>query len=69
MLELTACISFDDRIHQQAQVEDLDLELIREFLYDEKSDLVEESRKVLERFGKEQIKCIHDITGFLMEQR
>jgi len=44
--ELTARIPFDDRIHQQAQVNDLDLGLIREFLQEVKSDLFEESQNL-----------------------
>ncbi|MCC5916539.1 MAG: putative DNA binding domain-containing protein [Cryomorphaceae bacterium] len=41
--ELTARIPFDDRIHQSAQLHDLNLGLIRSFLQEIKSDLAEES--------------------------
>ncbi len=41
--ELTARIPFDDRINQQAKLNDLDLGLIREFLHEVKSSLAEES--------------------------
>ena len=44
--ELAARIPFDDRIHQQTQVNDLDLGLIREFLQEVKSDLFEESQNL-----------------------
>lgn len=43
LVELTAKIPFDDRINQQAQLNDLDLGLIREFLQEVGSDLFEES--------------------------
>jgi len=41
--ELTARIPFDDRINQNARIDDLDLGLIRDFLHEIKSDLAEES--------------------------
>ncbi len=41
--ELTARIPFDDRINHQANLNDLDLGLIRDFLYEIKSSLSEES--------------------------
>lgn len=43
LVELTAKIPFDDRINQQAQLNDLDLGLIRKFLQEVGSDLFEES--------------------------
>jgi len=43
LIELTAKIPFDDRIHQEAKLNDLDLGLIREFLQEVGSDLFEES--------------------------
>ena len=43
LMELTAKVPFDDRINQHAQLNDLDLGLIREFLQEVKSDLFEES--------------------------
>jgi len=43
LLELTAKVPFDDRINQQAQINDLDLGLIREFLQEVRSDLFDES--------------------------
>ena len=44
--ELTARIPFDDRINQNATIRDFDLGLIREYLYEVKSDLFEESLKM-----------------------
>ena len=44
--ELTARIPFDDRINQKATIRDFDLGLIREYLYEVKSDLFEESLKM-----------------------
>ena len=41
--ELAARIPFDDRVNQQASVNDMDLGLIREYLKEIKSDLFEES--------------------------
>lgn len=41
--ELSARIPFDDRINQQANLDDLNLGLIRDFLQEVKSDLAEES--------------------------
>ena len=43
LLELSAKVPFDDRINQTAQLNDLELGLIREFLQEVKSDLFEES--------------------------
>jgi len=43
LIELTAKVPFDDRINQQAKLNDLDLGLMREFLQDVGSDLFEES--------------------------
>ncbi len=43
LMELTAKVPFDDRINQQAQLNDLDLGLIREFLQEVGSDLFDES--------------------------
>jgi len=43
LIELTAKIPFDDRIHQEAKLNDLDLGLMREFLQEVGSDLFEES--------------------------
>lgn len=44
--ELTARIPFDDRINNQATLNDLDLGLIREYLQEVKSDLLEESARM-----------------------
>jgi len=44
--ELTARIPFDDRIHQQALVNDLNLGLIRDFLQEINSDLAEEAARM-----------------------
>ena len=46
LLGLTAKIPFDDRINQEAKLNDLDLGLIREFLQDVRSDLFEESTNI-----------------------
>jgi len=43
LMELTAKVPFDDRINQPAQLNDLDLGLIREFLQEVGSDLFDES--------------------------
>jgi ATP-dependent DNA helicase RecG len=43
LLELTAKVPFDDRINQVAQINNLDLGLIREFLQEVGSDLFDES--------------------------
>lgn len=43
LMELTAKVPFDDRIHQEAKLNDLDLGLMREFLQEVGSDLFEES--------------------------
>ncbi len=43
LMELTAKIPFDDRINQEAKLNDLDLGLIREFLQEVGSDLFDES--------------------------
>jgi len=44
--ELTARIPFDDRINQNARIDELDLGLIRDFLHEIKSDLAEESTRM-----------------------
>lgn len=46
LMELTARIPFDDRINQQAVLDDLDLGLIQAFLHEVKSDLLEESKHI-----------------------
>lgn len=46
LLELAAKVPFDDRINQQADLNDLDLGLIREFLQEIKSDLFRESTSI-----------------------
>ena len=46
LIELTAKIPFDDRINQEAKLNDLDLGLIREFLQEVGSDLFEESTTI-----------------------
>ena len=46
LMELTARIPFDDRINQNARLDDLNLGLIRDFLQEIKSDLAEESAKM-----------------------
>jgi len=43
LLELTARIPFDDRVNQQASIDDIDLGLIREYLKEVGSDLFNES--------------------------
>jgi ATP-dependent DNA helicase RecG len=43
LVELTAKVPFDDRINQEAKLNDLELGLIREFLQEVGSDLFEES--------------------------
>jgi ATP-dependent DNA helicase RecG len=43
LIELTAKIPFDDRIHQEAKLNDLELGLMREFLQEVGSDLFDES--------------------------
>lgn len=43
LIDLTARIPFDDRINQQATVQDLQLGLIRDYLQEIRSDLFEES--------------------------
>ncbi|MDO8953024.1 MAG: putative DNA binding domain-containing protein, partial [Draconibacterium sp.] len=43
LIELTAKVPFDDRINQEAKLNDLELGLIREFLQEVGSDLFEES--------------------------
>ena len=44
--ELTARIPFDDRVNNQATLDDLDLGLIREYLHEIKSDLFDPSAKM-----------------------
>ena len=44
--DLTARIPFDDRINNQAKLDDLDLGLIQAYLHEVKSDLLEESKKM-----------------------
>ncbi len=44
--ELTARIPFDDRINNQATINDFDLGIIQAFLQEVKSDLFEESKKI-----------------------
>ncbi|MGA9212018.1 RNA-binding domain-containing protein [Kaistella sp.] len=46
LIELTARIPFDDRINQQADINDFDLGLIQAFLQEVKSDLFEESKQI-----------------------
>jgi len=46
LLELTARIPFDDRINQQAGIQDLDLGIIQAYLQEVKSDLFEESKSL-----------------------
>ena len=46
LIELTAKVPFDDRVNQQAQLNDLDLGLIREFLQEVGSELFDESVKI-----------------------
>jgi ATP-dependent DNA helicase RecG len=46
MFELAARVPFDDRINQQANIDDFDLALIQQYLHEVKSDLYEESKKI-----------------------
>ena len=46
MYELTARIPFDDRINQEATIDDFDLGLIHAYLQEVKSDLYEESKRI-----------------------
>ena len=46
LMELTARISFDDRINNQATIDDFDLALIQAYLQEIKSDLYAESTKM-----------------------
>ncbi len=46
LIELAAKVPFDDRINQEATLNDLDLGLIREFLQEVKSDLFDESASI-----------------------
>jgi ATP-dependent DNA helicase RecG len=46
LLELAARIPFDDRVNNQASINDLDLGLIREYLQEIKSGLLEDSAKM-----------------------
>ncbi len=45
--ELAARIPFDDRVNHQATIDDMDLGLIREYLNEIKSDLFDESTKMI----------------------
>ncbi len=46
LFELAARVPFDDRINQQATIEDFDLGLIQAYLHEVKSDLYEESKHI-----------------------
>ena len=46
MYELAARVPFDDRINQQATIDDFDLGLIQAYLHEVKSDLYEESKHI-----------------------
>ena len=46
IFELTARVPFDDRINQQATIDDFDLGLIQAYLHEVKSDLYEESKHI-----------------------
>ena len=46
MYELAARVPFDDRIHQEATIDDFDLGLIQAYLHEAKSDLYEESKRI-----------------------
>ena len=46
IFELAARVPFDDRIHQQATIDDFDLGLIQAYLHEVKSDLYEESKHI-----------------------
>ncbi|MDR2385088.1 MAG: putative DNA binding domain-containing protein [Tannerella sp.] len=46
LFELAARVPFDDRINQQASIDDFDLTLIQAYLHEVKSDLYEESKHI-----------------------
>ena len=46
LFELAARVPFDDRINQQATIDDFDLTLIQAYLHEVKSDLYEESKSI-----------------------
>ena len=46
LFELAARVPFDDRINQQATIDDFDLTLIQAYLHEVKSDLYEESKHI-----------------------
>jgi ATP-dependent DNA helicase RecG len=46
IFELAARVPFDDRINQQATIDDFDLGLIQAYLHEVKSDLYEESKHI-----------------------
>jgi predicted HTH transcriptional regulator len=46
MYELIARVPFDDRINQEATIDDFDLMLIQAYLHEVKSDLYEESKRI-----------------------
>ncbi|MDR2627971.1 MAG: putative DNA binding domain-containing protein, partial [Dysgonamonadaceae bacterium] len=46
MYELAARVPFDDRINQEATIDDFDLGLIQAYLHEVKSDLYEESKHI-----------------------
>ncbi|MDR0738338.1 MAG: putative DNA binding domain-containing protein [Prevotellaceae bacterium] len=46
LFELAARVPFDDRINQQATIDDFDLTLIQAYLHEVKSDLYEESKNI-----------------------
>jgi ATP-dependent DNA helicase RecG len=46
LFELAARVPFDDRINQQATIDDFDLTLIQAYLHEVKSDLYEESKQI-----------------------
>jgi len=46
LFELAARVPFDDRINQQASIDDFDLTLIQAYLHEVKSDLYEESKNI-----------------------
>lgn len=60
LIELTAKIPFDDRINQEAKLNDLELGLIREFLQEIGSDLFEESTSMA---FKDLCKVMHIARG------
>jgi len=46
IFELAARVPFDDRINQEASIDDFDLGLIQAYLHEVKSDLYEESKQI-----------------------